>query len=863
MSKEGTLVSKIRERRKKLGESMADTSRASETSDMELTPRTNRAMMDILSEDDGVLGADDDTYLSSSREAIDDLLDAKKLVDDLTERREETRKELEKTLKEEDEKPTPPKRTKAKAAKPTEEDGTGDKPKKKKRLKKGKKEEADTPQKTEGEVKEQKVEEAVKAAKSGTGPGVNLNQSIRDRLKKKMSQMKEQAAEESKEEESRDDSKVSGKPPTRRLRGMRGKQLATRFDEPMSEDEKKLHETIEAKTQWQKALKAMKAKESQMPSAEEAFDFFTKEFEPEPEIKPMVKAGTSKETDEDEESQKEKRRQEEEEKEIEERAVEDTTEDEPLLGDYFTDADEWKYNPYELKPAQYTPYKDVVNREMNVYFRPSVATVPANQKVRENQEPRYLEDEGFYVGIRPPVEKRNVNIEEQRLIMRPDKGSKWFGDDGRIKALPDPLKSQPTRPPVIEPEDIDPYIQTDYTKAYFVDFDSRFIDGFGESYGKFQLDVDVNAITFTHHSLFSKEHVLASRLQQLWTQYLLRNQKNMTDFLTDKLQALKEAVVHLKKQIHNLIKNADVSFVEEHQTRLQDYKYEIRQIRKLRDSELQNDRQLLKNILKTWKEMKALRESQGCVNTPCKLTVRKEDSIKDDDIAERNKEIEDELDELRVEYEQEYNHQMKQYKLAKDEYDRHIKMKDAIRKRKRRRKKHGSQENLADSDAGESQAEDETLAEPQPPPYEFNEKEIKMKIFAKYNEIRRKPGKHLNVTVSLTSDFTVHFGDIFNIQIVQWPENIRLEVVESSGFSSTVLAQVFIAIPDAQVTSKNVQIEELEFSSDQKVAFNHQGVGSGFKINGKQKKYPRNCAVHIFQPGGKTWVFKCDVTEHC
>ena len=41
--------------------------------------------------------------------------------------------------------------------------------------------------------------------------------------------------------------------------------------------------------------------------------------------------------------------------------------------------------------------------------------VPFEKKVPEGREPRYLEDEGFYVGRPPPVSFTNLNIMEDRL----------------------------------------------------------------------------------------------------------------------------------------------------------------------------------------------------------------------------------------------------------------------------------------------------------------------------------------------------------------------------------------------------------------------------------------------------------------
>lgn len=67
------------------------------------------------------------------------------------------------------------------------------------------------------------------------------------------------------------------------------------------------------------------------------------------------------------------------------------------------------------------------------------------------------------------------------------------------------------------------------------EFDSRYIDGMIDGSGDYQLDVDVNSVTFTHHHLFSREHVLSTRLSQLYAQYTVRHNKNMTQFMADKV----------------------------------------------------------------------------------------------------------------------------------------------------------------------------------------------------------------------------------------------------------------------------------------------------------------------------------------
>lgn len=43
-------------------------------------------------------------------------------------------------------------------------------------------------------------------------------------------------------------------------------------------------------------------------------------------------------------------------------------------------------------------------------------TVPASGKLPENVRPRYLEEEGLYVGERPSVSLTNQNILENRIL---------------------------------------------------------------------------------------------------------------------------------------------------------------------------------------------------------------------------------------------------------------------------------------------------------------------------------------------------------------------------------------------------------------------------------------------------------------
>lgn len=45
-----------------------------------------------------------------------------------------------------------------------------------------------------------------------------------------------------------------------------------------------------------------------------------------------------------------------------------------------------------------------------------ILIVPTSIKLPENVRPRYLEDEGLYVGERPPVSLANENVLENRIL---------------------------------------------------------------------------------------------------------------------------------------------------------------------------------------------------------------------------------------------------------------------------------------------------------------------------------------------------------------------------------------------------------------------------------------------------------------
>ncbi|XP_013928970.1 PREDICTED: coiled-coil and C2 domain-containing protein 2A-like, partial [Thamnophis sirtalis] len=114
-------------------------------------------------------------------------------------------------------------------------------------------------------------------------------------------------------------------------------------------------------------------------------------------------------------------------------------------------------------------------------------------------------------------------------------GKKWFGDDGQILALPNPVKQSLTRPPsFLTKGDQETDLVIFYKKALKMRLANQYIVENDDLQSCFQLDIDISGLIFTHHPCFSREHVLAAKLAQLFDQYLSRKQRNVTKLLTDK-----------------------------------------------------------------------------------------------------------------------------------------------------------------------------------------------------------------------------------------------------------------------------------------------------------------------------------------
>ncbi|XP_056657779.1 protein CC2D2B isoform X3 [Monodelphis domestica] len=461
----------------------------------------------------------------------------------------------------------------------------------------------------------------------------------------------------------------------------------------------------------------------------------------------------------------------------------------------------------ELKSPEYEDDQVRFEKEQEYIFVPSSSPVIHRDKLPKNMMPRILEDEGFYIKKKPETYKRTCNKMENRLLIL-EEGKCWFEESGEIISLPSPIKQSWNFRKLITIETLNSGLKTIYKKAIKSDVEScsrSKIEGQREMY---QLDLNISVLQFSHHPLFNQEQVLCSRLLQLYECFQNRQQQNVPHLLYEKLKALTK-VARDNMKINQLTKKS-----------LQDYNWQISNTKQLYDLEQKKDISLLHNMLKTWKQIKVLRQQQGFTSTPIRLQFQK---LNINIIDEKEQEEITKVSETETEFQGEDS------------------------------KNGEKQESLSYLTSEFEETEFEGIQQPTLIPqlslttevtnlYKCSENEQrrrariqKLKYFIKifYND------KQVSCTSAspLQLDFKVIFQQIFNIKLINWPETIRLEVYEISKRTS-ILAKIYLPVPSNTALKSKAVLEQSEFSCDKLVVPECGEVGSNvpFLLDGTGKE---------------------------
>uniref|UniRef100_A0A8C0RT54 Coiled-coil and C2 domain containing 2B n=1 Tax=Canis lupus familiaris TaxID=9615 RepID=A0A8C0RT54_CANLF len=280
---------------------------------------------------------------------------------------------------------------------------------------------------------------------------------------------------------------------------------------------------------------------------------------------------------------------------------------------------------FEVKAAEYEDDQEKIKKQQAYIFVPSSAPVVNQRKLPKDMIPRILEDEGFYIQRKPQIYKKTCNKMENRLLTL-EEGKCWFEESGEIMSLPSPIRQSWNFRLNTNKGSLNPALKTTYRKAVKPDLESSIRNKMEGQREMYQLDLNIVGLQFSHHPLFNQEQVLCARLLQLYECFQDRQQQNLPQLLYEKLKALTDAtkLANENPEIRQLTKKS-----------LQDYYWQISDTKQLYDLERGKDFSLLHSILRTWKQIKFLRQQQGFTSTPVKLQFQR---IKMNKCDEQNQE---------------------------------------------------------------------------------------------------------------------------------------------------------------------------------------------------------------------------------
>ncbi|XP_004409556.1 PREDICTED: coiled-coil and C2 domain-containing protein 2A-like [Odobenus rosmarus divergens] len=263
----------------------------------------------------------------------------------------------------------------------------------------------------------------------------------------------------------------------------------------------------------------------------------------------------------------------------------------------------------EVKAAEYEDDQEQIKKQQAHIFVPSSSPVVNQRKLPKDMIPRILEDEGFYIQRKPQIHKKTCNKMENRLLTL-EEGKCWFEESGEIMSLPSPIRQSWNFRLTTSKRSLNPALKTIYRK--YADSDKR--PWTRVPLWKFASPMENSSTPLNHHPLFNQEQVLCARLLQLCECFQDRQQQNLPQLLYEKLKTLTDAtkLANENLEISQLTKKS-----------LQDYYWQISNTKQRYELERGKDSSLLHSILRTWKQIKSLRQRQGFTSTPVKLQFQR------------------------------------------------------------------------------------------------------------------------------------------------------------------------------------------------------------------------------------------------
>ncbi|XP_011179565.1 coiled-coil and C2 domain-containing protein 2A [Zeugodacus cucurbitae] len=134
-------------------------------------------------------------------------------------------------------------------------------------------------------------------------------------------------------------------------------------------------------------------------------------------------------------------------------------------------------------------------------------------------------------------------------------------------------------------------------------------------------------LLFTNHRHLSEEHRLANALEELFEQHVQRQQQRVCEKLRAQLQTERRVVNELlQRESKSSAEPESARTIERRARKLEDQLLSVRALRNRLYEEEAQSKQLLKEILDTWKRLKQQRKTQDYQCTRFKLRIHVEDA---------------------------------------------------------------------------------------------------------------------------------------------------------------------------------------------------------------------------------------------
>lgn len=367
------------------------------------------------------------------------------------------------------------------------------------------------------------------------------------------------------------------------------------------------------------------------------------------------------------------------------------------------------------------------------------------------------------------------------------------------------------------------------------------------------LEIHIASIRFSHHPLFSPEHIFERKLISLYDEYRNNLTRNSLDDVKIKLNALRTVK-------HNLQNSQNIE--PKLKKKLADTYVEVKDLRDKFFSMGQRRRLIVKTILQTWIALKAIRQNNSGSATSIKLCIRKEINDYEQESAQRTSDIEEVFAEVVDELNFDYERKLEKYKADLRYWKDQIHSKDTGEEHlpRKPKKPHSL---VIDEDSIRREVSELLMNSSRPPGepdvyFSISHEETKLNEELRTNDTQRENAvKSTKIylklfcndvevckskSYSLDNTFSCILNEHFSIQAKNI-ENITIEIHQQENTQvRRKIGAVVITLSDNSIPSlNNGRMAEALFQGEEIVHYRHEGIGSGVALHDILKSHNVDC----------------------